>query len=305
MRRGSVAALVVACTIFSAVSAAGATRAARGSLDDEVVTVGSFDFAESRLLAEIYSQALEADGLRVRRSFGIGPREVVLPAMAAGLVELVPEYAGTALRFSSLGQVRTDADVEATHAQLARRLADLDVTPLAASPAQDANTFVVTRDTAATHALENVSDLAAVAGDLTFGGPPECPVRPLCLRGLERVYGVTFGEVVELDAGGPVTKQALRSRAVDVGLLFTTDPDLAEGDLVELVDDLALQPAENVTPLVRDEVVERFGRTLTARVDAVSTALTTDELRQLNAQVLSGTSVRAVASRWLEANGLE
>ena len=105
--------MAVALLIPVGVSSAGAAeRATCGGLHDKVVTVGSFDFAESRLLAEIYSQALEAAGIRVRRAFGLGPREFVAPALAVGLVEFVPEYAGTALRFLSLGTATPGADVD-------------------------------------------------------------------------------------------------------------------------------------------------------------------------------------------------
>ena len=113
-----------------------------------------------------------------------------------------------------------------------------------------------------------------------------------------------FDDVIELDAGGPLTKQALRSRAVDVALLFSTDPDLAGGRFVELADDRALQPAENVTPLVRREVLDRLGSGLEDPVNAVSARLTTEALRELNAEVQSGTPVRTVARRWLDGQRL-
>jgi len=302
MRGRLMAAVCAALAAFVATSAHAAPL--RGSLHDDVVTVGSFDFAESRVLAELYAQALERHRVDVRRAFGIGPREVVVPAMAGGLVELVPEYAGTALRFTSLGDDDSEADPAATHQLLQRRLEPLGVRALESAPAEDANAFVVTAETARRHGLVSMSDLAAVAGDLAFGGPPECPTRPLCLPGLERVYDVHFDEVMELDAGGPLTKQALRSRAVDVALLFTTDPDLADGHFVELADDRQLQPAENVTPLVRREVLDRFGARVVDPVDAVSARLTTEALRDLNAEVLRGASVRTVAGRWLDAQGL-
>ena len=146
-----------------------------------------------------------------------------------------------------------------TNDQLAGVLAERGVTVLAPSPAQDANTFVVTRETAEREHLRTLSDLAAVAPEMTFAGPPECPSRPFCLLGLERVYGLTFREVLALDAGGPLTHQAIASRDVDVALSFTTDPALIDGDLVELEDDRDLQPAENITPLVRSDVIDHFG----------------------------------------------
>ena len=251
--------MAVALLVPVGASTAGAaTRASSANLHDKVVTVGSFDFAESRLLAEVYSQALEGGRIRVRRAFGLGPREFVAPALAGGLVEFVPEYAGTALRFLSLGAVTPGVDVDETHAALLRALERSHATALTPAPAQNANAFFVTRQTASRYDLHTLSDLEKIAPQLTFGGPPECSTRPLCLVGLQRVYGVKFREVVQLDAGGPTTRQALRNRDVDVALLFTTDPTIADEGFVELQDDRGLQPAENVTPIVRNEVVDQI-----------------------------------------------
>jgi osmoprotectant transport system substrate-binding protein len=276
--------------------------APRTALDDDAVTVGSFDFAENVLLAEIYSQALERAGIRVERAFALGPREFVGPAMRAGLIELVPEYAGTALGFVSLGARPPDADAASTHRQLVDVLADDGITALGAASAQNANTFVVTRATAARHRVRRLSDLAPIADGLTLGGPAECTSRPLCVPGLRDRYGMTFGEFVPLDAGGPVTHQALRNGDVDVAVLFTTDPALDE--YVELEDDRGLQPAENVTPIVRDEVLDRWGPVLAETLDAVSRALDTAALRALNAADASepgSADVAAVAAAWLQS----
>jgi osmoprotectant transport system substrate-binding protein len=295
---------VVAVLIPLGASDAGAARSSRGTLHDKVVSVGSFDFAESRLLAEVYSQALEGGHIRVRRAFGLGPREFVAPALAAGLVEFVPEYAGTALRFLSLGAATPGVDVADTHAALLDALDGARATALDAAPAQNANAFFVTRETASRYGVHKLSDLEAFASQLTFGGPPECATRPLCLPGLERVYGLEFDEFVQLDAGGPVTRQALRDRDVDIALLFTTDPTIANEGFVELEDDRGLQPAENVTPIVRTEVIDELGPRVIDLVNAVSRRLTTDVLRELNRQVARGDSSKRVASRWLRSQGL-
>jgi osmoprotectant transport system substrate-binding protein len=273
-------------------------------LGDDAITVGSFDFAESEVLAEIYGQALEKGGFHVRRAFHLGPREFVAPALTRGLLELVPEYAGTALQFASLGRESSTADVRATRDDLVQTLAKDHVTALEPSPAQDANTFVVTRATAARYGLRTLSDVARVAPELIFGGPPECPSRPQCLAGLERVYKLKFKEFVRLDAGGPVTRQALKDGYVDVALLFTTDPSIDRGGLVELIDDRGLQPAENVIPLVRTEIVDRFGPEMVKLIDAVSARLTTAVLSDLNAEVASGKTEAAVAAGWLKVENL-
>ena len=197
------------------------------------------------------------------------------------------------------------ADVDATHRDLVRALDAHDVTALAAAPAQDANAIVVRRATAERYELQRISDLTKVASQLTFGGPPECPSRPFCLRGLEDVYGLKFKEFIPLDVGGALTREALDGDVVDVALLFTTDPAIADPDLVALEDDRGLQPAENVTPLVRSAVVERLGPDLARAVDAVSRKLTTESLRDLNAQVaVDGSDPARVAGEWLERAGL-
>jgi osmoprotectant transport system substrate-binding protein len=152
--------------------------------------------------------------------------------------------------------------------------------------------------------LRRVSDLATVDDELTFGGPPECAARPQCLRGLRTVYGLRFKQFVPLDAGGHLTRAALDDGVVAVALLFTTDPALRSPDYVELVDDRHLQPAENVTPLVRRDTVERFGPKVTQIADAVSAQLSTGVLRGMNARVVGGESVASVASKWLKAQGL-
>lgn len=272
---------------------------------DRTITVGSFDFAESELLGELYSQAMEARGFRVRRAFALGPREFVAPALVTGLVDFLPEYAGTALQFATLGNRTADAQLAQTHEALRRSLSSKDVSVLDAAAAQDANAFVVRRVLAERYDLHDISDLATVAPRLTFGGPPECASRKLCLAGLKATYGVEFKSFIKLDAGGPLTHAAIDDGAVDVALLFTTDPALDRGDLVELRDDRALQPSENVTPLIRTSLLERNGPMLATAVDEVSARLTTDALRSLNAQIGDDSArVAAVAERWLEDEGL-
>ena len=268
-------------------------------LNDDVITVGSFDFAESVIVAEVYSQGLEAAGFKVRRAFELGPREFVGPALSAGLVELVPEYAGTAAEFFSVGRAEPTDDVEGTHKELERAIDGQPLVALAAAPAQDANMFVVAKATADRLHLKTLSDLQPVAGQLKFGGPQECFSRPLCLAGLADTYGLQFQDVLTLDAGGPLTHQALKEGLVDVALLFTTDSSIAEEGLIELDDDRGLEPAESITPLMRTEVVDKLGPDVVDAIDAVSAKLTTAAVRELNGRVrATGADASAVASAW-------
>jgi osmoprotectant transport system substrate-binding protein len=295
---------LVAASAASGCGEAPARDDAARTLGDDQVTVASFDFPESELLAQLYGQALEADGYDVDLALGVGPRELVQPALARGLVEFVPEYAGTAMQFLSRGGPRPTSDQAATYAALQRQLRDRPLVALAPSPAQDANAVVVTATVAERYGLTTVSDLRPVARELIFGGPPGCRERPFCLAGLRSTYGLDFADIMALDVGGPLTHQALDGGHVDVGLLFTTDPRIEGEGLVMLADDRGLQPAENVTPLVRAEVVERWGDDLVATVDAVSAALTTESLQALNAEVAAGEPAADVAARWLDDRGL-
>jgi osmoprotectant transport system substrate-binding protein len=270
---------------------------------DDAVTIASFNFPESVLLAEIYAQALEATDVRVKRETALGTRELVMPALVQGLVELVPEYAGSALLFLA-GAGSASANRDANHRALASQLSGFGVSALDASPAEDQNGFAVTRETASRFGLRTLSDLPPVADQLTFGGPPECQRRPSCMPGLESTYGIEFGEeLFTLDAGGDRTVAALAQGTVDVALLFTSDAAVELNAFVLLRDDRSLQPAENVTPIVRQDALERFPG-LAAAVNAVSALLTTDDLRSMNAEVALGGEPRTIARAWLARNGL-
>jgi osmoprotectant transport system substrate-binding protein len=288
------------------VSSCASTRStvSQSALGDDAITIASFDFPESALLAEAYGQAIQSGGYHVSMRERLGPRELVIPALRQGLVEFVPEYAGTGLRFASPDGVAAAGDTAATHSALERALANSPIAALDAAPAQDTNVFAVTAATAAEHGLSSISQLGDHAGQLSLGGPPECPNRPFCLQGLHRVYGIEFKKFVALDAGGALSRQALETGGVDVALLFSTDPHITADGLVVLADDRALQPSENITPLIHKEILDRFGANLRSRVDAVSRLLTTEELQDMNAQVDRGLSPEAVAAQWLARHGL-
>jgi osmoprotectant transport system substrate-binding protein len=304
--RATCAGLVIAmaaCTSASgrAPSTAGKPAGRHGM----VISVGSFDFPESVLLADIYGEALAAKGFAVRILPDLGSREVVDSALMDGLLQLVPEYAGSALEFFSLGKQSAGSRAAAASQALGRSVAGRGLVVARPAPAQDANAIVVTAATAARYHLRSIADLAKVAPRLTFGGPPECPGRPYCLPGLKRAYGLHFKGFIPLDAGGPLTLQALQAGYIGAALLFTTDPGIPARHLVALADDRGLQPAENITPLVRRDVIARYGPRLLAVLDQVSAHLDTATLRSLDARVeLARQDPRRVAVSWLRARGL-
>jgi osmoprotectant transport system substrate-binding protein len=276
------------------------TSSASPRPDGLVVT--SFDFRESELLAEIYAAALEDEGIAVTRMFGLGPRELVLPALRNGLVDVVPEYLGSALDASRPMRPVSDSSAADAETDLRRALSEWDVDVLPASAAANPNVVAVETDRAGRAGLQTVSDLRSLPGPLVLGGPPECSTRPRCLAGLGRRYGLRFDEFVPL-AGADLVSRALADGVIDVGVLFATDAEVAGGDVVVLSDDRALQPPDNVVPVVGPGAPDdpRIGRAL----DEVSAALTTDGLRFLNWRLANaGTTVESEARAWLVRHGL-
>ena len=175
---------------------------------------------------------------------------------------------------------------------------------MAPAAAQDQNGVVVTGATAHRLGLRKVSDLRRAASRLILGGPPECPARPYCLPGLSSVYGLRFARFLPFD-----TEQqrvtALQEGVVDVAVLFTTDGNLATGDLVLLSDDRHLQPAENIVPVITDRAMAHYGKRLAGAVNAVSAQLTSKALLFLDWRVeVAGGDVVAEARGWLERHGI-
>ncbi|MDP9225597.1 MAG: ABC transporter substrate-binding protein [Actinomycetota bacterium] len=266
------------------------------------LTVGvSGAFTENILVAEMYSQALQNCGFTVDDKLSIGSREISDAALQKGEIDLKPEYLSSELAF-----VDPSAPASGDPATVAARLRPLlqkkGIALLDYSPATDQNVLVVTADTASKYHLQTVSDLAPVAGKLTLGGPPECPKRPYCLVGLKKVYGVKFGDFKALDTGGPQTVEALDAGAIDVGLLFSTNPIIQTKGWVVLKDDKGLQSAENIAPVVRRAVLDN---TIKSALDKISQAMTTSELTQLIARVdLQREDVSAVAKSFLQDHNL-
>jgi osmoprotectant transport system substrate-binding protein len=292
---------VLGVALIAAACGSGDDAGGDGTVEGDPIRVASFNFNESAIVAEIYAQGLEANGYQIERQLNLGAREVVKPALESGEIDLVPEYTGAV--GASL-DVEQTADPDAMWAASRAAFEDLGVTLLAYSPAQDKNAYVVTGETAEEFGLSTVSDLQPVAGEMTFGGPPECPERPQCLQGLQEVYGLEFAEFVPLDVGGPITVAALEGGDIDVGLLFTTSGVISANSWVSLEDDMGLNPAENVVPAIRTEVVDAYGDELVALLDSYSEALTTEDLTAMNARAdLEQEDPALIAEEWLTENG--
>lgn len=295
------AAIAAALVIVAVAGCGGSDGVEPAPTADDGIRIASFDFAESILLAEMYALVIESTGTPVVRLGPIGPREIVAPALELGHVDLVPEYLGTALRYA--GSLEPNPDTLTARVELVERLSPRGLTALDAAAAEDKNVFVVGVEAAERADLRTISDLAPIASGLVFGGPPECPDRPLCLAGLEDVYGLRFREFVP-QRSLRFTAEALRRGEIDVAVMFSTDSSLASFDLVVLDDDRNLQPAENVLPVVRVDALGRWGPEVAEAANALSAALTTVELRILNVRADQEASVERVAREWLAARGL-
>lgn len=296
------AVVVVLSTLVAACTDSDASLARRPAGGSDVIVVGvSGAFAENQIVAEMYAQVLEHAGHTVERQLELRAREVSQNALEAGVIDVKPEYLSSLLLF-----LDPNAEASADASDVAGRTAELlrseGITLLTPSAAEDTNQFVANAETAQRFDLTTVSSLAPVADQLTFGGPPECPQRPFCLPGLHEVYGVLFDDFTPLDAGGPLTVDALRRDAVQIGLLFSTDPSIERNGFVPLVDDRHLQDAENITPVIRSEKLNGEVRAL---LDAVSARLSTGKVTRLVGKVvIDGQEVAAVANGFLTANGL-
>lgn len=291
----------VAVTALVGTACRGGEEVGRQPTADDGLRVASFDFSESALLAELYAQTVESTGTPVVRIGAVGPREVTMPALEQGLVDVVPEYLGTALRW--FGATDRISDRGPALAELSQRLAPLGLDALDAAPAEDVNVIVVATTAAERHGLVAISDLVPLAAGMRFGGPPECPDRPLCLVGLEEVYGLRFDEFVS-QRSQRFTAEAILRGEIDVGLMFSTDPAVTTRGLTVLDDDRGLQPPEHVVPVVRIDALDRWGPDVAVALDRLSPALTTSTLRLLNRRVADGGAVEAVVADWLRAAGL-
>ena len=278
--------------------------AGAGSEERPTVIVGSAGFYEAALVAEIYAQALEANGYTVERQLEIGERPNVQAALTSGEVNLVPEYLGG---LGSYLEAEISSDADATHAALQEALAEQDLVAFDYSPGTDADGFVVRSETAEDLGLETMSDLAEVADQLVWGIAPGCPDNPVCGPGLNEVYGIDIS-AIETETLAPCSAEiaeALDNSAIDVAQVCTTQPDIVRFNFVLLEDDKGLQPAQNIVPVARQDLVDA-APDLEEILNAVTELLTTEELTNLGVEVaVDQVSYEDAARQWLEDNGLD
>ncbi|MGW2832417.1 ABC transporter substrate-binding protein [Streptomyces sp. NPDC001286] len=273
-----------------------------GKSDGKTVVVGSNNFAESILIADIYGEALKAKGVKVTYKPNIGSRETTYGLLKNGSITVLPEYNGALLAY--LDPKATPKTVEATTAAIEAKL-DSKLTLLDPSAAQDKDSVTVNKATADKYKLtseSSIADLKAVAKDLTIGASPEFQTRQQGLVGLKSVYGVEFKSFKALDAGGPLTLAALTKNTVQAADIFTTDAHITKEKFVVLQDPKNLFGFENVQPLVYKSGLSSAG---VSALNAVSAKLDTKTLQDLDSQVqIDNKDPLDVAKAWLKSAGL-
>lgn len=269
------------------------------SAASDTIVIGSANFEENVLLAEIYAEALRANGVDVSTRLNIGARAAYIPGIEDGSIDLIPEYSGVLLQyFDTSATAESSADVyDALQKVVPAGLIVLDY-----SQAEDKDAIVVSKAVADQYNLTSIADLAAVASELVLGGPPEFKTRPDGVPGLESNYGVKFGSYKTLDAGGPLTVNALKNGGIDAGDMFTTDPSITANGFVVLADPENNFTAQNVLPLINEA---KASDTVKSVLNEVSAALDTQTLIDLNTKViLNHENPETVAKAWLASVGL-
>lgn len=280
--------LLIASAVTAILGLAGCAQTS-----SEPIVIGSQAYYSNEIIAETYALVLEDSGYTVERQFSLGQRDVYVPALLAGEVDLFPEYTGNLLQYFDAAATATAADdvYAALGAALPAGLSALEM-----SGASDQDSYNVTADFAAANNLASIGDLAALTG-LKLGGAPELAERPYGPAGLASFYGVN----VEFEATGDTTVDALVAGLVNMANVYSADPRIQQLGLVTLADPLGLFLASNVVPIA-SEKVDQKARDL---VNAVSRAMTAQDLVAMNVRsVEEQLSPAQIAREWLTSKGL-
>jgi osmoprotectant transport system substrate-binding protein len=270
------------------------------------IKIGSVGFDEARVVAEVYAQALEANGYTVDRAgIGLGSRKVLLPALESGQIDLQPEYIGSGLASGYGGTSTSDPAANRTALQKVLDGKGGGITVLDYTPAVDTNALVVRKETADQYNLKTWGDLAAVQDKLRWALATDCPTSPVCAQALKDAYGIAPKDLTLLDACSTPMADALLKKTVDVAELCSTGPEIIVNGWVRLEDDKNTQPADNVSPLVRNDLLAKVDKAAFEKIlNDVSAKIDTPTLAQLYYDVAVGKKdTKDVAAAWLKANG--
>jgi osmoprotectant transport system substrate-binding protein len=302
--RGPIALAALVMLLLSACGSSNPLGGGEISGDLKSIKVGSADFPESNIIAEIYAQALEANGFEISRQFGIGSRETYIPAVQDHSIDLIPEYTGNLLQYFDKENEVTDP--QAVLLALYDKIPG-DLSILTPSPANDQDTVAVTSETAQRWNLKTIGDLARYSPEVKFGGPSEFISRAEGLPGLKAKYGLDVPQanfVSISDGGGPATVRALVDGTVTAADIFSTSPAIPQNKLVVLEDPKNNFLAANVVPLVASQ---KMSNQLKSVLNAVSAKLTTEALIEMNTATSGngGMDPDEAAQKWVQDNGFD
>jgi osmoprotectant transport system substrate-binding protein len=284
-----------------------AAACSTGGGSNPTIKVGSVGFDEARIMAEAYAQVLEANGYTVNRDgIGLGDRSVLLPALESGQIDLQPEYIGSGL---GAGYGGTPTGDPAANRQALQAILDGKgggITVLDFTPAQDQNAFVVRQETADELGITKMSDVAAVQDQLKLGLATDCPTNPLCGAALKEAYGIDTSGATLLAACSTPMADALKAGTIDLGELCSTQPDILVNGFVLLEDDKLTQPADNISPLVRNDFLAKTDKAAFSKLlNDLSAKIDTATLADLYKQVsVDKKDVTDVVAAFLTAQGL-
>ncbi len=275
---------------------------ANGSIS---LTIGSKDFAESEITGEIYAQALEAAGYKVKTDLSLGSETIALKTLKQGEISGYPEYTSTALEsLFGLEPEEVSSDPQEAYEKAKAEFEKEGLTAFPPTPFASANAVGTLKKTVEELDLKTISDLDGKSEELSLYGSPECRQRSDCLAGLEKFYGLKFKSFHPVDIGLRYT--VLEKGQADLSILFTTDPQLAaqSDEFVILEDDKEVFPAGNVIFVTDKKVAQEAGPDYEKTIVEVQKGLTLPVVQELNARVeLEKEPAKKVAADYLTEAG--
>ena len=266
------------------------------------ITVGSKNFTEQFILGEIYAQALQAAGYKVKKQLNLGSEVVAFKSLKQGEVDAYPEYTGTALTsFYGVKVPDVPKDANQAYDEAKSRLAKDKITALPQAPFDNTYRLGMTKEGAKKAGNpKTISDLEGKDQDLIVNGFPECRQRPDCLLGVEKTYGLKFKKFLASES----KYEVLDSGKADVAFVFTTDANLATNKYVVLDDDKKLFPPYHISFMVKDDVLKGLGPDAQKVVEQVQEPLTDKVMAELNSRVdLDKKKPEDVAREYLQESG--
>jgi glycine betaine/choline ABC-type transport system substrate-binding protein len=267
------------------------------------VKIGSKNFTEEFILGNIYAQALQAAGYKVKTQLNLGSEQIALKALKSGQIDAYPEYTGTALTsFFNAKTTDIPTDPQQAYEEAKADFAKEGLTALPPTPFTDSNALAVSQATANKLGVKTISDLKDKAGDLTFSGSPECRQRQDCLLGLKETYGINPGKFTVVDPS--LRHEVLQKGQADASFVFSTDGQIKANKEVLLEDDKNIFPPYNVTLVVNDETLKKAGPDFAKTIELVQKGMTTPAMQELNSRVdLDKQKPEDVAKQYLEESG--